>query len=86
MGILLRVSAAFEAATGVVAEGDGAYAARIEPGWDIAGNANGGYLIALAARAMADAGRGFVEATFAPERFLEALQLQLEHARRQRGV
>ena len=40
----------------------------------------------LRARAMAEGGRGFVEATFAPERFLEALQLQLEHARRQRGV
>lgn len=39
-----------------VGDGPGArYATDIVPGWDIAGNANGGYLIALAARAAADA-------------------------------
>jgi acyl-CoA thioesterase len=53
--MLLRMSAAFETATGVVVKGEGVYAGRIEPGWDIAGNANGGYMIALAGRAMADA-------------------------------
>jgi len=31
------------------------YTADIAPGWDIAGNANGGYLMAIAVRAMADA-------------------------------
>ncbi len=31
------------------------YDAAIAPGWDIAGNANGGYLMAVAARAMGDA-------------------------------
>ena len=31
----------------------GRYATDVVPGWDIAGNANGGYLVALAARAMA---------------------------------
>ena len=31
----------------------GHYSAAIRPGWDIAGNANGGYLLAIAARAMA---------------------------------
>ncbi|MGA1439971.1 MAG: thioesterase family protein [Ilumatobacteraceae bacterium] len=36
-------------------EGRLSYEAAIAPGWDIAGNANGGYLIAVAARAMADA-------------------------------
>jgi acyl-CoA thioesterase len=43
----------FEQATAVTALGRGAYVARIDPGWDIAGNANGGYLMALAARAIA---------------------------------
>ncbi len=33
---------------------DGAYVGAIHPGWDINGNANGGYLMALAARAMRD--------------------------------
>lgn len=53
------MSTEFEGATAVrrvaAAEGRLAYEAAIAPGWDIAGNANGGYLIALAARAMADA-------------------------------
>ncbi len=44
-----------EQATAVHPRGDGTYDATIATGWDIAGNANGGYLIALAARAMADA-------------------------------
>ena len=48
----------FGDATAVHPSGDGAYAAEIVPGWDIAGNANGGYLLVIAARAMADvAGR-----------------------------
>ena len=33
------------------------YSAYIRPGWDIRGNANGGYLMALGARAMASASR-----------------------------
>ena len=33
------------------------YTAEIVPGWDIMGNANGGYLMALGARAMAEASR-----------------------------
>jgi acyl-CoA thioesterase len=50
------MSAAFEAATRVYREGEGGrFRATIERGWDIAGNANGGYLMALAARAMSDA-------------------------------
>lgn len=46
----------FAGATAVVAEGEG-YAGEIHPGWDIVGNANGGYLMAIAARAMAAASR-----------------------------
>jgi hypothetical protein len=49
------VTGEFEQATQVRRRDDGVYDAPIAPGWDIAGNANGGYLIALAARAMADA-------------------------------
>ena len=36
-------------------DGSGTYDASVHPGWDIGGNANGGYLLAIAARAMADA-------------------------------
>ena len=42
-------------ATAVRSRGDGVYDAEIIDGWDIGGNANGGYVIAMAARAMADA-------------------------------
>lgn len=41
--------------TAVLATGGGRYDARIQPGWDIGGNANGGYLLATVARAMRDA-------------------------------
>jgi acyl-CoA thioesterase len=44
----------FEAATEVRLRGGGMYDSHIAAGWDIAGNANGGYLMALAARAMSD--------------------------------
>jgi hypothetical protein len=49
------MSGEFEAATRVALRGDGIYDAEIAPGWDIGGNANGGYLMALAGAAMADA-------------------------------
>jgi acyl-coenzyme A thioesterase PaaI-like protein len=49
------VSTEFETATAVRRRSDGAYDAEIAAGWDIGGNANGGYVIAMAARAMADA-------------------------------
>ncbi len=45
----------FSAATSVRPEPGGGFAAEIAPGWDIAGNANGGYLLAIAARALSDA-------------------------------
>jgi acyl-coenzyme A thioesterase PaaI-like protein len=44
----------FEKATAVRRRDDTTYDADIAAGWDIGGNANGGYVIALAARAMAD--------------------------------
>lgn len=45
-------------ASAIVREASDRYAATIEPGWDIVGNANGGYLMAIAARAAADAAGG----------------------------
>lgn len=45
----------FASATAVVRHDETSWRATIEPGWDIASNANGGYLIAIAARAMAEA-------------------------------
>jgi hypothetical protein len=48
------VQRGFDAATAVEPAGEGRYTGRIDSGWDIAGNANGGYLLALGARAMAD--------------------------------
>ena len=50
-----EVASEFEAATAVEAIGEGRYAAHLAEGWDIGGNANGGYLVAVAARAMGDA-------------------------------
>lgn len=53
------MSGEFEAATAVTRRGAGAgsaiYDAEIAEGWDIGGNANGGYLMAVAATAMSDA-------------------------------
>ena len=42
----------FDAATRVHRIGDGNFAARVHDGWDIGGNANGGYLLALVASAL----------------------------------
>ena len=42
----------FDDATQVLPRGDGTYSARVHDGWDIGGNANGGYLLALVASAM----------------------------------
>ena len=41
----------FADATRVASQGDGRFSGEIEEGWDIVGNANGGYLMAIAARA-----------------------------------
>jgi len=41
------------AATAVTPVGDGVYTGEIKSGWDIMGNANGGYLLSIAARAAA---------------------------------
>ena len=43
----------FDRATAVRVLGEGAYAATASNGWDIAGNANGGFLLAICGRAMA---------------------------------
>ena len=45
----------FSVASAVESDGPGRWIAAIEPGWDIVGNANGGYLMAIAARACAEA-------------------------------
>lgn len=42
----------FDLATQVRTIGDGVFAARVHDGWDIGGNANGGYLLALVASAL----------------------------------
>jgi acyl-CoA thioesterase len=48
----------FDRATAVEPDGSGRYLGRVLPGWDISGNANGGYLLALASQAMrTEAGR-----------------------------
>ncbi len=49
------MSEQLQRATAVARVGDGTYSGNIAADWDIGGNANGGYLIALAATAMADA-------------------------------
>jgi hypothetical protein len=41
----------FDTATAVAARDGGGYAAEVHDGWDIAGRANGGYLLAIAAAA-----------------------------------
>lgn len=43
---------AFDSATYLDPLGDGRYAGTVDDGWDILGNANGGYVLALAAAAM----------------------------------
>jgi acyl-coenzyme A thioesterase PaaI-like protein len=53
--VIVRRVTEFEQATAVRRRDDGIYDAEIVEGWDIGGNANGGYLMALAARAMSDA-------------------------------
>ncbi len=49
------LSGPFATATAVQPAAAGQWSASIHPGWDIAGNANGGYLLAVAARALAAA-------------------------------
>jgi len=44
----------FTDATAVRPIGEGRFAANVHEGWDIGGNANGGYLLAIATRAMAE--------------------------------
>lgn len=49
------VEGRFAAATAVAPAAADRYAAEVHDGWDIGGNANGGYLLAIAGRAMAAA-------------------------------
>ncbi len=51
---------------------DGHYEGEIQPRWDIAGNANGGYLMAMVARALLDmTGRSDPITVTAPPRVIE---------------
>jgi acyl-CoA thioesterase len=50
-------------ATAVHSLGQGLYSGDIEPGWDIVGNANGGYLLAITARAASASADGLVPVT-----------------------
>jgi acyl-CoA thioesterase len=45
----------FASDTAVQRDGESSYLATISPGWDIAGNANGGYLLSVVVRAMREA-------------------------------
>ena len=47
------MSGNFSVATAVAPMGDGRFHAAVADGWDINGNANGGYLLAVVGRAMA---------------------------------
>jgi len=42
----------FAAASAVTPTGDGTFAGTVQPGWDIGGHANGGYLLTIATRAL----------------------------------
>ena len=46
---------AFDLATAVTDNGNGVYSGAVHDGWDIRGNANGGYVMALLANAMRSA-------------------------------
>lgn len=48
----------FASATAVTEDGSNRYRGEIQPGWDVVGNANGGYLMAMAARAGSAAAGG----------------------------
>ena len=48
----------FDSATAVQRADDATWTGEIQPGWDIFENANGGYLMAIAARAMSAAADG----------------------------
>ena len=65
--------------------GDAQYAARIEQGWDIAGNANGGYLMAIAARAASDAAGGRTPVTLTAH-FIEPFVNRLNAPAQQTAV
>jgi acyl-CoA thioesterase len=49
---MVTTGSGFATATHVEDLGDGTFSGAIAPGWDIASNANGGYLLAIAGRAL----------------------------------
>ena len=53
----------FSEASAVSPSGQGTWKAEVQPGWDIFGIANGGYLMAIAARAMAEQAGGRLPVT-----------------------
>lgn len=60
---MAREGGRLSAATAVEPIGAGVYQGQIQPGWDILGNANGGYLLAIATRAASMAAGGRFPAT-----------------------
>ncbi|MCZ7533317.1 MAG: thioesterase family protein [Acidimicrobiia bacterium] len=59
----MATSEGFRSATAVSADGDGRWKTQLADGWDILGNTNGGYMLAIASRASSEATGGRLPVT-----------------------